>query len=1053
MNTHTKPYSAVGAFSVLVGLTVLLGRNSDAQAKPPAHASNLLGRKASRPASVPARSNVPVRYRITDLGTLGGVRSEARGINNKGQIVGSSAVPPEGYSHAFLYENGKMIDLGVLPKCFRSEATSINDQGTILGSSESAFADIITGHSFVYQNGKMTDHKIADSRLGAIAINNTGEYAGSGHFNATETHGGYIHAFLQRGSVKDLGTLTGPTGWSVAFGINDQAQVVGFSYVSRKGDSQIAFAHPVLFTDGKVIDLGLLPQQSSSEAHGINNRGEIVGGGGEYDRASRAFLYRDHKMIDLNTLLPTDSGWLLTHGNGINDRGQIVGAGMYQGKRRAFLLSPLGAHPSPTGLMCDLLAHPEKAALVNLTPRFSWIVAGSNRDEKQTAYRIRVAESGTAQTNPETYRWDSGKVDSDRSTAVAYAGSALQAEHGYLWQVQTWDRQGQVSDWSDPQYFHIGTLPQPLSAATQQDRFTTTRYPVETNKIGPVKVQELGPGHYFFDFGQDAFAALELSIRNREEGNKILVHVGEAQTTGPAVNRKPGGSVRYHKVEIALRRDLPFPLGGSHSYLVPLTSNDARRMPADIGPVMPFRYVEIENSPGKLTKDSARQIAVSYPFDENAAHFTSSDPTLNAVWDFCRNSIAATTYAGVYVDGDRERKPYEADAYIDQLGHYSIDREFTLARYSHEYLIQHPTWPTEWILHSVLMAWTDYLYTGDDRSLRTFYPDLKAKTLSALARPDGLISTVTPAVPKEVIASIHGEPLRDIVDWPAGERDGYEMRPVNTVVNAFHYRALVLMSQIAERLEKPEEATQYREQAAKVRQAFNAVLFDPQTGIYVDGEGSKHSSLHANMFALAFDLVPQEHVAKVAAFVRSRGMACSVYGAQFLMEALYRSGQADYAFSLLTAHTDRSWSHMLDVGSTLTLEAWDTRFKPNQDWNHAWGAAPANVIPRLLMGVEPLEPGFRSIRIHPQPGGLKEAKLTLPTIRGSVHVQFTVALQKVHLGIEIPANTTAQIWVPRQGIDTTSVQVDGVKRTGRVEADSIVFDSIGSGPHTFDLAP
>ena len=298
--------------------------------------------------------------------------------------------------------------------------------------------------------------------------------------------------------------------------------------------------------------------------------------------------------------------------------------------------------------------------------------------------------------------------------------------------------------------------------------------------------------------------------------------------------------MRYRKVEIELQ-------AGQKSYTVPLTPNDARRIPADIGPVMPFRYVEIENSPVNLTQDSARQIAVRYPFDENAAHFTSSDPTLNAVWELCRYSIAATTYAGVYVDGDRERKPYEADAYIDQLGHYSLDREFTLARYSHEYLMQHPTWPTEWILHSVLMAWTDYLYTGDDRSLRAFYPDLKAKTLLALARPDGLISTVTPEVPKEVLTAIHGEPLRDIVDWPVGERDGYEMRPVNTVVNAFHYRALEWMGRIAEAVERPAEAALYRKQAARVWQTFNAVLFDPQKGLYVDGEGSKHSSLHAIM--------------------------------------------------------------------------------------------------------------------------------------------------------------------------------------------------------------
>lgn len=730
--------------------------------------------------------------------------------------------------------------------------------------------------------------------------------------------------------------------------------------------------------------------------------------------------------------------WWRTAGAALAATGLLSGA--IQGKSQRILSS------APAGLMCDLLAHPEKVDIVNLVPYFSWILPSSGRDEIQTAYRIRVADSPVALTQTGTCRWDSGKVDSDRSTAVAYAGPPLETGHIYCWQVQTWGRK-RVSGWPQAQQFRIGRLPQQdLPGTAPQERFTTPRYPVEQREAAPVKVQELGPGHYFLDFGRDAFASLQLQLASPEAGRKIVVHLGEAQSGGPAVSRKPGGSVRYRRAEIELQ-------AGQHRYTVPLTPNDARRMPADVGPVMPFRYVEIENSPAVLSREAVRQVVVRYPFDEKAAQFTSSDAALNAVWELCRYSIAATTYAGVYVDGDRERRPYEADAYIDQLGHYSIDREFTLARYSHEYLIQHPTWPTEWILHSVLMAWTDYLYTGDDRSLRTFYPDLKAKTLSALARPDGLISTVTPAVSKEVLSSLHGDPLRDIVDWPPGERDGCEMRPVSTVVNAFHCRALVLMSQIADALDKPEEAALYRKQAAEVRQAFNTILFDPQTGLYVDGEGSRHSSLHANMFALAFDLVPAECIVKVAAFVRSRGMACSVYGAQFLMEALYRSGQAEYALSLLTAHTDRSWCHMIDIGSTITLEAWDTRFKPNQDWNHAWGAAPANIIPRLLMGVEPLEPAFRRIRIHPQPGGLKQAALTLPTIRGPVQVSFKITPKQVHMQIALPANTTAQVWVPQQGTKATSARVDGIKRKGRIESNSIVFDSIGSGPHTFDSIP
>ena len=48
---------------------------------------------------------------------------------------------------------------------------------------------------------------------------------------------------------------------------------------------------------------------------------------------------------------------------------------------------------------------------------------------------------------------------------------------------------------------------------------------------------------------------------------------------------------------------------------------------------------------------------------------------------------------------------------------------------------------------------------------------------------------------------------------------------------------------------------------------------------------------------------------------------------------------------------------MLDVGSTITMEAWAAKYKPNLDWNHAWAAAPANIVPRYVLGVRPLSPG------------------------------------------------------------------------------------------------
>ena len=112
----------------------------------------------------------------------------------------------------------------------------------------------------------------------------------------------------------------------------------------------------------------------------------------------------------------------------------------------------------------------------------------------------------------------------------------------------------------------------------------------------------------------------------------------------------------------------------------------------------------------------------------------------------------------------------------------------------------------------------------------------------------------------------------------------------------------------------------------------------------------------------------------------------------------------------MTAEGDRGWLHMMRAGSTMTLEAWDIKYKPNLDWNHAWGAAPANILPRYVLGVRPLAAGFGRILIAPQPGGLKFVEGVCPTIRGPVSVKLDAAAKR--LEVEIPPDVTARIVLP-----------------------------------------
>ncbi|HEY8926567.1 MAG TPA: family 78 glycoside hydrolase catalytic domain, partial [Polyangia bacterium] len=635
-------------------------------------------------------------------------------------------------------------------------------------------------------------------------------------------------------------------------------------------------------------------------------------------------------------------------------------------------------------------------------------------NEVQTAYRILVASSKALLDAGTGDLWDSGKTASNASVNVSYAGKALAAGGTYQWKVQTWNGKDVASAWSPAQTFTM---------AASLGSYSTPAPPVEQTPVAPVTMTQVASGRYFLDFGRAAFGWLELTFNATTSGT-LSVTLGE-KASGQAVDTNPGGSIRAEKVSVAFQ-------AGQRTYKVQAAKNGGTiAIPASLGVVMPFRYVEITGAPIALTKDSARQIAVAYPFDDGAASFRSSNANLDKVWELSRHSIIATTFADIYVDGDRERKPYEADAYIQQLGHYGVDRDYAIARKSHEYLMTNATWPTEWKFHSIMMAWADWMYTGNLESLSKQYAALKqSKTLESYANADGLLDTGA---------------LMDIVDWPETERDGYVLTPVNTVVNSFWCYVLGLMADLANALGNTADATRYRNLAATATAALNAKLFNASTSLYVDGQTSTHSSLHANLFPLAFHLVPAERQAKVTSFVTSRGMACSVYGAQYLLEALFAVGQPDAAISLLTATNDRSWMNMLTVGSTITLEAWDAKYKSNLDWNHAWGAAPANIVPRYVLGVRPASPGFAKAIVAPQPGSLGHVEGTVPTIRGPI--QVSVDAQPPALTVTIPANMTADVAIPASTA-TCAPLLDDQPAMGTVSGGTTWVTAVGSGRHT-----
>lgn len=677
----------------------------------------------------------------------------------------------------------------------------------------------------------------------------------------------------------------------------------------------------------------------------------------------------------------------------------------------------------PFGLSVEHIREPASVSILDNSPEFSWIVP--KESVYQSAYQMLVASSQQKINNNIGDVWDSGQVRGDKSTDIEYGGIPLEGGKKYYWKVRVWDEVNRLTSYSEPQAFQVGT----------GGAMITTPNIFQVDRIKPNIFTETGKNAYFIDFGKAAFANMEIHYEAKR-AHIITVRIGEQRLDGK-INRQPGGHIRYAEVQIPVTP-------GQKVYTLPLipdernTKSIAVTMPDSFPILLPFRYAEIENARGKLRGEQFTQLAYHSYWDDTQSSFKSSDEILNAVWDLCRYSIKATTFAGYYVDGDRERIPYEADAYLNQLSHYTTDQEYAIARRTIEYFMEYPTWPTEWQQHVALMFYADYLYTGNTELIEKYYEPLKHKTLLELRREDGLISStkVTPEFMKKLGFKDPKVKLRDIVDWPpakwggdpnvTGERDGFVFKPISTVINSLFYQNMKIMSTFAEVLGKTDEAVEFELMALQAKKSINEKLFNPATGAYADGEGTDHSSLHANMMPLAFDIVPEQHKKSVMAFIKSRGMACSVYGAQYLMEALYNANEADYALELMTAQHDRSWYNMINIGSTITLEAWDMKYKPNADWNHAWGAAPANIIPRYLWGIQPKTAGFGIAKIKPQMGTLKHSTIKVPTIRGTIEGEYKfVNSRRQTYTVEIPANMVAEFEL----VDTAGkeVKVNGEK--------------------------
>ena len=276
----------------------------------------------------------------SDLGTLGGESSWAYGINESGQVVGAS-LTTTGERHAFLWTPGQgMQDLGTLGGGTSSTARGINDRGDVVGESTLPRVDPREPqrHAFLWTSSQgMQDlGALGQGLTSSIAfdINNAGQVVGRS-FSADRIvfppidPEYFSRAFLWAPGqgMRDLGDLGG--GYSVAYAINDAGQVVGKSWLSTGVQGYGIFLRGFLWTsDQGMRDLGSLwLGPSLTAAYGINEAGQVVGESdlGIAYRAGfpvQGFLWTSADGME--ALSPTTG---IRAARDINDRQQVIGDG------------------------------------------------------------------------------------------------------------------------------------------------------------------------------------------------------------------------------------------------------------------------------------------------------------------------------------------------------------------------------------------------------------------------------------------------------------------------------------------------------------------------------------------------------------------------------------------------------------------------------------------------------------------------------------------------------------------------------------------------------
>jgi len=323
---------------------------------------------------------------------------------------------------------------------------------------------------------------------------------------------------------------------------------------------------------------------------------------------------------------------------------------------------------------------------------------------------------------------------------------------------------------------------------------------------------------------------------------------------------------------------------------------------------------------------------------------------------------------------------------------------------------QKPAPTAGWSDAAVIVPWVVYQRFGDHDLLRRQYPSMRAWV-------DGLTASLGPG-------TLFDQPARQLGDWldPAAPPDAPWAASTDPHLVATAYRAHVadLLAEIAAVLGEEADAAGYAALAEGVREAFRGEYVSPRGRLVSDSQTAYALALE---FGLLRDPGQRDRAGqRLVDLVRAKGyhVATGFLGTPLICDALTSAGTVDDAYQLLRQTECPSWLYPVTMGATTIWERWDSMLPDGSvnpggmtSFNHYALGAVADWMHRVIGGLAPAAPGYRSLRIEPRPGGgLSWARAAHLTPYGLAEVSWRRADGVLTVDVTVPAGCTAVVVLP-----------------------------------------